>query len=244
MSNRKFNILHALDDPNVFAPFFKGDSWNSWRAFLASLFALPMTPAQLELYQQCTGRSTPPSQPSNESWLICGRRSGKSRILATIAVFLACFRDWRPHLGPGERGVVMIVAQNKEQAQIIMRYCLYLLRNVPMLARQIVSETRENISLRNNITIEIRAANFRSTRGFSIVAALLDELAMWGGDDSAEPDIEIINAIKPGMATIPNSMMLCASSPYARRGALWTAHRKHHGKDGDPILVWQAPTEP
>jgi hypothetical protein len=44
------------------------------------------------------------------------------------------------------------------------------------------------------------------------------------------------------MATIPNAMMLCASSPYARKGALWDAHRSHFGKDGDPILVWQADT--
>jgi hypothetical protein len=44
------------------------------------------------------------------------------------------------------------------------------------------------------------------------------------------------------MATIPGAMLLCASSPYARRGALWDAHRRHFGKDGDPILVWQADT--
>src|SRR5436309_10261771 len=44
------------------------------------------------------------------------------------------------------------------------------------------------------------------------------------------------------MATIPNAMLLCASSPYARRGALWDAHRRHFGKDGDPVLVWRAPT--
>jgi hypothetical protein len=44
------------------------------------------------------------------------------------------------------------------------------------------------------------------------------------------------------MATIPNAMLLCASSPYARRGALWDAHRRHYGKDGDPVLVWRAPT--
>jgi hypothetical protein len=43
-------------------------------------------------------------------------------------------------------------------------------------------------------------------------------------------------------STVPNAMLLCASSPYARRGALWDAHRRHFGKDGDPILVWQAPT--
>jgi hypothetical protein len=44
------------------------------------------------------------------------------------------------------------------------------------------------------------------------------------------------------MATIPGAMLLAASSPYARRGELFNAHRKHFGKDGDPILVWQAAT--
>src|SRR6478609_3225392 len=37
------------------------------------------------------------------------------------------------------------------------------------------------------------------------------------------------------MATVPTAMLLCASSPYARRGALWQAHREHYGKDDDPI---------
>jgi len=50
----------------------------------------------------------------------------------------------------------------------------------------------------------------------------------------------VLNALRPGMVTIPNAMLLCASSPYARRGALWDAHRRHFGKDGDPILVWHA----
>ena len=58
-----------------------------------------------------------------------------------------------------------------------------------MLARQIEGETQECISLRNRVTIEVHAASFRSTRGYSIVAALLDELAFWSTDESsAEPD--------------------------------------------------------
>jgi len=44
------------------------------------------------------------------------------------------------------------------------------------------------------------------------------------------------------MATIPGAMLLCASSPYARRGALWDAWHQHHGRDGDPVFVWQAGT--
>src|SRR4029453_5189841 len=49
-------------------------------------------------------------------------------------------------------------------------------------------------------------------------------------------------AVRPGMAQFPNAMLLCASSPYAKRGALYDAFKRHYGKDGDPVLVWKAPT--
>lgn len=237
------NIIHALNDAKVFKPFFKGNTWASWRVFLAALFALPMTDEQLEIYKQHTGRSAPPTKASHEAWLVIGRRGGKSFILATIAVFLACFKDWRPFLGPGERATIMIIARDRRQARVIKRFVSGLLHGVDMLQPTIEEEDRESINLRNRVSIEIHTASFRSTRDYTIVAALLDEIAFWPTDDaSAEPDVEVINAIKPGMATVPNAMLLCASSPYARKGTLYDAYRKHYGKDGDEVLVWQADT--
>jgi hypothetical protein len=44
------------------------------------------------------------------------------------------------------------------------------------------------------------------------------------------------------MATVPGALLLAISSPYARRGELWRAYDQHHGRDGDPVLVWQADT--
>jgi len=44
------------------------------------------------------------------------------------------------------------------------------------------------------------------------------------------------------MDTIPGAMLLCASSPYSRRGALYDAHRRYFGKDGSDVLIWQAGT--
>jgi hypothetical protein len=44
------------------------------------------------------------------------------------------------------------------------------------------------------------------------------------------------------MATIPNAMLLAASSPYARRGELYRAFREHHAIDDAPALVWRAAT--
>jgi hypothetical protein len=59
MSNRRrFTIIVAVADRNLFAPWFKNKaSWTAWFAFLRALFALPMTAEQLAIYQQCTGRS-------------------------------------------------------------------------------------------------------------------------------------------------------------------------------------------
>jgi hypothetical protein len=236
-------ILDAMRDKHLFAPWFKDRAtWAAWQVFLAALFALPMTTEQLELYQQCTGRVEPPLNPAAEGWLVCGRRAGKSFMLALIAVFLACFRDWQPYLAPGERATVMVIATDRKQARVIFRYLGALLSRVPMLLRLIERETQDAFDLSNGVSIEVQAASYRSTRGYTIMAALCDELAFWPTDNAAQPDYEVINALRPGMATVPGAMLLCASSPYARRGALWDAHRRHYGKDGDPILVWQADT--
>jgi hypothetical protein len=236
-------ILDAINDGKLFAPWFKDrETWAAWFAFLAALFALPMTPDQLAIFQRCTGRTEPPSAPASEGWLICGRRSGKSFTLALIAVFLACFHNYRKYLAPGERGTVLVIATDRKQARVITRYIRALLTGVPMLKRMVVRETAESFDLTNSVTIEVGTASFRSVRGYTIIAALLDELAFWPTDDSAQPDYEILDAIRPGMATIPGAMLLCASSPYARRGALHAAHRKHFAQENDPVLVWQADT--
>ncbi len=67
-------------------------------------------------------------------------------------------------------------------------------------------------------------------------------MAFWRSDDSANPDVEIIAAVRPGLATIPSSMLLLASSPYRKRGVLHQSFTKHYGQDSARVLVWRAPT--
>jgi hypothetical protein len=242
-AKRTVSIIDACSDPKLFGPWFKRRaSWQNWFTFLAALFALPMTPEQLAVFTQCTGRAVPPATAFNEVWLCIGRRGGKSFILALIAVFLACFHEYRQYLAAGERGTIVIIAQDRKAARTIFRFVKGLLHGVPMLKRMIERQTADSFDLTNRITIEIQTASFRSTRGYTLVAALCDEIAFWRSDESANPDKEILQALRPAMATIPGAMLLCASSPYARRGVLWDAHRKHFGKDDSPVLVWQAPT--
>jgi hypothetical protein len=236
------NIIDAINDRKLFAPWLRNKgSWDNWKIFLSALFALPLTPQQLTTFTQCTGREVPPTTPSNEVWLCIGRRGGKSFILALIAVWLSCFFEYRQYLAPGERGTVVIIAADRKQARTIFRYIRGLLTGIPMLKRMIERQTADTFDLSNRVSIEIHVASFRSSRGYTIIAALCDEVAFWRNDESANPDKDILAALRPAMATIPNAMLLCASSPYARRGEMWNAYRRHFGKDSN-VLVWKAPT--
>ena len=219
------NILQALDDPAVFRPWLERGDWTAWRAFLAALFALPQSDAERALYDVHTGRATLPAEPFSEAALVIGRRGGKSFALALVAVFLAAFRDYRQYLQPGERATILVVAADRKQAKTIMRYAAGLLEGVPMLRPLIERQSTEEIELRRRVVIEVATASFRTVRGRTIAAALLDELAFWRSDEtSANPDTEIVAAIRPAMATIPSAMLLMASSPYAPRGELWRAY--------------------
>jgi hypothetical protein len=235
-------ILDVMQDRAVFGKWFGGASWAAWRAALAAVFALPMTPDMLETYRTHTGRSAPPTGPAREAWFVVGRRGGKSRIAALAAVFLACFRSYADVLAPGEVGVVMLIAADKKQARLLLRYILGLLDAVPMLAALVTGRTQDSVTLSIGVVLEVHTRSFRTTRGYTIVAAICDELGFWTSDESANPDIEIIAGLRPAMLTIAGALLLGISTPYARRGVLWTAYAKHYAKDGDPVLVWQAPT--
>jgi hypothetical protein len=44
------------------------------------------------------------------------------------------------------------------------------------------------------------------------------------------------------MATLPNSLLMVATTPYGRKGLVYNTWRRHWAQDDDPILVWRAPT--
>ena len=237
------NIIEAMDDPALFGPSFKGPSWAAWRAYLAALFALPMTDEALEIYRRYTGRTVAPCEPSFESAISTGRRGGKSRILALIACYLATMRDYEPHLSPGEVATVAVLAANRAQARSIFRYTAGLMATVPMLKALITDQTSETITLSNRVVIEISTASFRTTRGYTYAACLLDEISFWRSDESsANPAGEILRALRPGMASIPGSILLMASSPYSKSGPLYDAYRRHYGKNDARVLMWKSDT--
>jgi hypothetical protein len=237
------SILEALDDPDLFGPLFRGSSWDRWKSFLAALFALPLAGEALDHYRHHTERTTSPAKPFREAALVIGRRGGKSRILALIAVYLATFRDYEPYLAPGEQPVVAVIAADRRQARIILRYVIGTLRAVRLLVPLIEGETVESVTLSNGVTIEVHSGTIAAPRGRTFVAVLCDEISFWASDEaSANPDAEVVASVRPGLISIPGSVLLLSSSPYAKRGVLWNTFRRHFGHDDARVLVWKATT--
>ena len=240
------NVLEAVSDERLLGSRVAiSASWRPWKAVLASLYGLPLDDEALALYRQCTGRLEPPTlgQQFSEAHLVVGRRGGKSFFMAVTAVYTAAFKNFRAHLGDGEKAVIAVIAADRKQARVIVRFIRGLFARSPMLSALLEREVSDAFDLRNHTSIEVMTCSSKTTRGYSIPLALCDELAHWAtSDGAADADTDVLEALRPSMASIPGSMLICASSPYARRGALWGAFRKYYATSDPHILVWQAAT--
>ena len=231
-------IRDLMTDPDLFGHQFAGDNWQAWRGLLSAFYGLSLTDDEAETFKRIAGGLSAPDSALDELFLVVGRRGGKSQMAALLAVFESAFRNYADRLSPGEVATVMVLAADRKQARTVFRYIAGLLHSNPMLERLIAREDKESIELVNRTAIEVHTASFRAVRGYSVACCIADELAFWRSDDSANPDTEILNAIRPAMATL-DGKLICLSSPYARRGELYRAWRRYYGKPG-PVLVAQA----
>ena len=127
------NVIEAMGHPRWWGEWFQRGDWRPSKAALAAMFALPLDDEALAMFQKHTGRAQPSTSPVREMWAVCGRRAGKTRIMATVASWMACFVDWRPYLAPGERATIMIIASDRAQARTAMRYLRSLITQHPLL---------------------------------------------------------------------------------------------------------------
>ena len=239
------NIIECLDDPKLGfgSRVTSSESWRAWRVALKAVFGLEMTDGEAAIFRECTGRETLPNNQTSECFFVCGRRAGKSYLLALIGVFLAIFRDYKPFLSAGERAHIMILASDRRQSRLILRYVKGALERSKILAALVEREVADGFDLANSVSLEIATASNKTTRGYALAAVLADELAFWPVEDTgAVSDEDILAALRPALSGFPNALLLAASSPYAKRGALYSAFKHHYGSEDPHTLVWRAPT--
>jgi hypothetical protein len=226
-----------LDHPQLFAGRFSAPSWSAWRVILKALFSLPMTDKEFSLFRTVTDWDEVPEETVRETWVIAGRRSGKSITMALTAVYLAFFRDWKKALTLGERGVGMLLAADRDQATVIKGYIEGLIDSVPALSKMVARRRSDALHLSNGCSIEVHTSNFRKVRGRSLIFAVCDETCFWWSDEqAANPDIEVISALRPSLVTT-RGPLLVISSPHARRGAVYEMWKRQWGKPGGVLVI-------
>ena len=201
-------------------------------------YGLPVRKSERDLIRQCTGRTKLPRNGFQTTLFLTGRRSGKSRMAAVIGAYEALFAGHESKLSKGERGVVVIVSPTRSQSRIVRDYIRGIF-DVPILKAEIASETKEGFELNNGIRIEILAGDWRTVRGYTLIAAIVDEAAFLGYDAESKvrSDTELIRAIRPSLATV-GGRLIAISSPYARKGWCYSTYQKNFGNDRGATLVW------
>jgi hypothetical protein len=197
----KVSLRRALEDPELLGSVLAGPSWKAWRSLLIAANGEPLTDDELLIFTQYTGRVKAPTKRVDELWCAIGRRGGKSRAMATMAAYSAGLCDHSDKLARGERGVVLLIAQDKRAAKVGLDYAEGAFDSTPMLRQLIKERRREELVLTNGITLEVRAPTLRGVRGTTCVAVICDEIAFWRSEESANPDAEILHAVRPTLAT-------------------------------------------
>jgi hypothetical protein len=212
-------------------------SWTTWLTVLKAALDRDLDDGELTTFRTVAGDRSPPAHRVRELWAVCGRRSGKSRMAAATAVYLALFTKHR--LAAGERGMALVIAGTREQASIVFGYVRGFLEAAPTLRREVVAWRATEVELRNGIVIGVHANSYRSVRGRTLVACIFDEVSYWRDETTASPDTETYTAVLPSLATT-GGMLIGISTPYRKTGLLYQKYRDHFGDvDSDDVLVVQ-----
>ena len=232
-------ISDAMASPKLFAPFFAGQSWNTWRATIKAAFAERMSQVELEAFRAVAERD-PPAKPVSEAVFIVGRGGGKDSIASLIATTAAI--NFKGKLRPGEKAVVMCIACDRDQAGIVFNYIRGYFEQIPALAKLVRNIGSDSIELTNRVVIEVHSNSYRAVRGRSILCAIFDEVAFWRSENSAAPDFEVAGAVMPGLGRITGSTLILISSAHKRSGLLYQKWKDYYGKPDDNILVVKGTT--
>lgn len=231
------NIVDLMD-----AAGMVGADWLPWRSFWKAVYALPMTPDELVIFQRHTKRDAPPSAAVAEAWMCIGRGGGKTRNSALHSVFRAITFDART-VDPGEDVVIPVLASDRRQARSALKY-IRGFNALPVVQPYVFrGELKEVIEYKTGANVEVMTASKKAPRGYSCPTANCDEIAFWESEeDHANPDHEVITALRGSLGRVTGSLLLALSNPAAPKGELYDAVQQYFGRDDPDVLVWTADT--
>jgi hypothetical protein len=159
---------------------------------------------------------------------VFGRRSGKTdQIFSTASAYEITLGGHKRFVREGQQFKMLFLAQTVGDAQQNMNFIRLALQESPELSKLLAEkDVASEIRLKNGLVVEPAPANKSIGRGHAIPVALLDENAFWYTDkDAANPDFEVLRAIRHAQSQFPDSKVFLPSTPWAEQGILWEAYQ-------------------
>ena len=202
------------------------ESWRPWRAVGRVLDGMPLTTEDHALYRALSGRDTEPeARGLREVWLILGRGSGKTTFL-TVQLLRAALRAYPL------RGIVrcLLMSLVQDQAAIGFEFLSEFVHGDREIKKLVTRQTRTAMTFAHGVEARIIRGHYRQVRGYSIAAALCDEVAHWWQEDTASnPAAEVLRALRPGLGRVPGSRLLVATTPWTEEGIVFETWQRYWG---------------
>jgi hypothetical protein len=234
---------------------------SSFIGFAQDLLKLGLTPAQSAVAGFLFDFTTPP--PSQIELLfggaalavetarrvalaVCGRGSGKTRILVAARALHLAISVGLDSLAEGEAALVPLVAPDQRQGRQALSFVKGFFAANPVLEAILsVSMTQDTVRLTRLdgklVSIEVRPASAggKAVRGASMPAVFMDEAAFFYGEGYEVSDIEIFRAAIPRL--LPGGQIVITTTPWAQSGLVWDLFRDNFGHPQNALAA-RAPT--
>jgi len=219
-------LIEAYDDPIMFI-----------EAILPHL-PLKLSPKQIKILRTFYSKT----KHYTDLELVCGRKSGKTLLIAIIVLYEA-FRllltdnlHAKYNMIPNSPIYIMVISTSRENAlDVAFQYIRSLAEGSWWLNDYIVNITSQQIEFQKNIIIRCQACSSASGRGYPTVLNVYDEHAhMKLRSGNAGGDV-IYEALQPNLKVFRgDGKTVSVSSPSGMEGIFWD-----NFSTGDPIEVIQ-----
>ena len=147
---------------------------------------------------------------SYEAVFRVGRRGGKSSTMCRVIAAEVAYGD---HVESGGTTCVFaVIAQDRKEAKQRIETTAEILADCGVDC----DPKAESIELPAlNRAVRVYTATKAGVSGFTAIGVLGDEVAKWRGDDGKNPGKEVIESVRPTMATQPGARLWLISSPWS-----------------------------
>lgn len=215
-----------------------------WRATIKAFYGANLTAAESTALCEATAGATA-ARDTRELLAVVGRRGGKSEETAGIAVFECTQVGHEVALAPGQFGLFAVISARNDQSAEILNYAKGLC-GLAQIKPLVANITRDAIEFKNRIILRVMTCDAVAVSGPTLIGCIRDEWAKWPGSESATPDTETENSLRPALAPVlgaPPRRLIGITSAYIRDGLAFETETANLGVADAPVFCVHGTTE-